>query len=153
MSNSEVVDSVGNFAWLLNHSVNGLVKNFQAMSKVWFYGGVALKKGTNWDTTLRYLLSTACDPNGPDKQICMFCQLVYIMMTSIVSQFWMFSQLYAQPFYWPFKKCTLFVGEWSRSVRSKVLQTLNYFRLRSYVCGGWRVRCHVAFVLNGETEN
>ena len=72
MSNSEVVDSVGNFAWLFNHSVNGLVKNFQAMSKVWFYGGVAMKKGTNWYTILRYLLSTAfirknyCDPNGPD---------------------------------------------------------------------------------------
>ena len=42
-----MVDSVGNFAWLLNHSVNGLGKNFQAMSEVWFYGGVALKKGTN----------------------------------------------------------------------------------------------------------
>ena len=66
MSNSEVVDSVRNFAWLLNHSVNGLGKNFKAMSEVWFYGGVALKKGTNWDTILRYLLSTACDPNGPD---------------------------------------------------------------------------------------
>jgi len=84
----------------LNHSVNVLGKNVHAMSKVWFYGGVAMKKEQidipsyvicclrrlkfDINREIRKIIVTQMD------QICLFCHFVYIM-TTIESQYWMFS--------------------------------------------------------------
>jgi len=51
---SQLIDSVRNFGWPLNqcrcldYSVNLLGQSPQARSKVWIYGGIAMKKRNNF---------------------------------------------------------------------------------------------------------